>query len=114
MSPLPESVTSIERVLMARKYMAADWLVEGYYGLITRSELLSNEEIEQLGSKPSIELLRLNVKWLKDGEKEDSQLLEDIRSVFQSEIQRFEEYDIDSEECSDKYALMRNPLEEIF
>lgn len=101
MSPLPISINSIEKVLIARKYMASVWLVEGYKELITRApstDFISDEEVEQLGSSAVIQLLRIKVRWAQTSEQ---MLMRDIRSTFLSELERLEEYDMDSQEPSD-------------
>jgi hypothetical protein len=106
MSPLPDSITNLEKVLMARKHMALEWLVEGYKGLVTTSsssDFISDNEVEQLGSSTALQLFRIKIRSMKYKELDvERELRRDIRSTFWSELERLDEYDMDSQEVGIK------------
>lgn len=96
MSPLPALMTPLEKALMARKYMVGDWLVDAFEELIRRDTILTDEEADQLDLTTAFKLLQIQVKWLKKIDREQT-LKKAIRDAFQKELQRFKEYDLDSE-----------------
>jgi hypothetical protein len=109
MSPLPTHITPLEKVLMARKYMIGDWLVDAFDELLWRDEVLTDEEVDGLDSTTVVKLLWIQERRLKN-KNGSTPLKEVIRDTFQRELQRFDEYDLDSEDVGHFPDLNRSAV----
>jgi hypothetical protein len=108
----------MEQVVMARKYMALDWLVKAYDKLIKRKTLINNDDLGQLGPTESFRILHLQATWWKAQMDEiscrihswsgttiyarDMKQIEScdfasqIREAFRDELRRLNSHDLDS------------------
>lgn len=104
LSPLPNTILPIEKILLSRKYMAQEWLVEAYLQLAQRSEIITNSEASQLGVASAFLLVQLQAEQFKslasstDSKKSTASVSADhVRRSFCDELQRLDSHDSDSE-----------------
>lgn len=65
LSPLPDSISPIDKALIARRYMAQDWLIDAYIRLVQWHEIISDAEAVHLGVFTAFSLLQLQAERFK-------------------------------------------------
>jgi hypothetical protein len=86
--------------------MAQDWLIDAYFRLTHRFNVISDREVSQLGLESAVSLLQLQARQLKSrvtshptytGKCTLPVTVEHVRKAFHKELRGFDDYDSDSE-----------------
>lgn len=113
----------VDKILMARRYMAKEWLVIAYEKLVKSDDLIHVDDLDQLGYVEAFCIMRIQAKWMHEKLTEISSRADDINKrgrldtddyrilkrkrvdvgftpqvleMFQDELRRLDSYDIDS------------------